>query len=99
MGAIRQSSSHTPTRWSPARRTGPPRAETIGVTMAQPVDIDLDTLDRMARELLGREFPREWLEKFKVQLDGVLEETSRLDELDLTDVEPARVFRNALFIQ
>lgn len=67
--------------------------------MPQPVDIDLDTLDRMARELLGREFPREWLEKFKVQLDGVLEETSRLDELDLTGVEPARVFRNALFVQ
>jgi Asp-tRNA(Asn)/Glu-tRNA(Gln) amidotransferase C subunit len=48
----------------------------------------------MARELLGREFPREWLEKFKLQLDGVLEETSRLDDLDLTDIEPARVFRN-----
>jgi Asp-tRNA(Asn)/Glu-tRNA(Gln) amidotransferase C subunit len=62
--------------------------------MGQAADIDLETLDRMARELLGREFSREWLEKFKLQLDGILEETSRLDDLDLTDVEPARVFRN-----
>jgi Asp-tRNA(Asn)/Glu-tRNA(Gln) amidotransferase C subunit len=62
--------------------------------MGRAADIDLETLDRMARELLGREFSREWLEKFKVQLDGILEETSRLDDLDLTDVEPARVFRN-----
>ena len=62
--------------------------------MANPANIDLETLDRMARELLGREFSREWLEKFKVQLEGVLEETSKLDDLDLTGVEPARVFRN-----
>jgi Asp-tRNA(Asn)/Glu-tRNA(Gln) amidotransferase C subunit len=62
--------------------------------MGQAADIDLETLDRMARELLGREFSREWLEKFKLQLDGILEETSRLDELDVADVEPARVFRN-----
>ena len=62
--------------------------------MGRAADIDLETLDRMARELLGREFSREWLEKFKLQLDGILEQTSRLDELDLTDVEPARVFRN-----
>jgi Asp-tRNA(Asn)/Glu-tRNA(Gln) amidotransferase C subunit len=62
--------------------------------MANPANIDLETLDRMARELLGREFSRERLEKFKVQLEGVLEETSKLDDLDLTGVEPARVFRN-----
>ena len=62
--------------------------------MANPANIDLETLDRMARELLGREFSREWLEKFKVQLEGVLEETSKLDDLDLTGIEPARVFRN-----
>jgi Asp-tRNA(Asn)/Glu-tRNA(Gln) amidotransferase C subunit len=62
--------------------------------MANPANIDLETLDRMARELLGREFSRERLEKFKVQLEGVLEETSKLDDLDLTGVEPARIFRN-----
>ena len=62
--------------------------------MTQPPSMDLETLDRMARELLGRELPRQWLERFAVQLEGVLEQTSKLDELDLTGIEPARVFRN-----
>ena len=62
--------------------------------MTQPASVDIETLDRMARELLGQEFPRAWLERFAVQLEGLLEETAKLDELDLTGIEPARVFRN-----
>ena len=62
--------------------------------MTKPANVDVETLALMARELLGHEFPREWLERFAVQLDGLLEETSKLDELDLTGIEPARVFEN-----
>lgn len=62
--------------------------------MTKPANVDVESLARMARELLGYEFPWEWLEKFAVQLEGLLEETSKLDDLDLTGIEPARVFRN-----
>jgi Asp-tRNA(Asn)/Glu-tRNA(Gln) amidotransferase C subunit len=62
--------------------------------MAKPANVDVETLARMARELLGQEYPREWLERFAVQLEGLLEETSKLEEWDLTGIEPARVFRN-----
>ena len=56
--------------------------------------VDVETLRRVAHQILGAQFSEAWLKRIAVNLEGVLEETGRLDELDLTGVEPARVFTN-----
>ena len=62
--------------------------------MGRASKVDVETLRRVAHQILGAQFSDARLERFAVQLGGLLEETGRLDELDLTGVEPARVFTN-----
>lgn len=62
--------------------------------MAKTSRVDVETLRRVAQQLLGARFSEAWLEKFALQMEGILEETSKLDELDLTGMEPATVFGN-----
>ena len=55
---------------------------------------DVDTLRRTMQQLGVARLKEEWLEEFAYQLEGILEVVRPLDQLDLPQEEPARIFIN-----
>ena len=64
--------------------------------MAEPSQLgpDADTL-RIAMDRLGvGQLDEAWLDRFALELQGLVEMGRRLDEMDLSNEEPANVFIN-----
>ena len=55
---------------------------------------DVETLRRAIRQLGVADVKEEWHQGFAFQLQGYLKAISPLDQLDLSQEEPARVFTN-----
>lgn len=55
---------------------------------------DMDILCRAMAQLWDLPINDERLKKLALELEGLLKVVSRLDELDLSQAEPARLFRN-----
>ena len=55
---------------------------------------DVETLRRAMAQLGVPSLNDDWLERLASELEGLLKVVGRLDELDLSQVEPARIFMN-----